>query len=85
MELVTDVGAHILFEPDIVGLPGPGDSATVTVQVIGVPAGVDAVQVNLQHPANLSISNLQCVELFAGAIAAGRFRCPKVLCWVVRC
>lgn len=54
--------------PSIV-LPGVGDSATVIVTTMDVEPAVNGVQLNIQHPAAVSISAPECAGLFAGGMA----------------
>jgi hypothetical protein len=55
------------FNPTTVNLPSSGSAATVTVGAVGLPAGADAVQVNVQHSTAVSVTNPACVGVFAGA------------------
>lgn len=59
------------FNPELVGLPAVGSSTTITVETIGVDSGAIAVQVNVQHPAELQVSSPACAGLFTGATQLG--------------
>jgi hypothetical protein len=56
------------FNPTIVNLVKNGDSAVITIITVNGEAGVDGVQINVQHPPEFAVTNPQCVGIFDGAI-----------------
>ena len=61
----------VRFNPDTVNLSSMGDSEVITVEGLEVSAEVDGVQINLQNPPNLSVSDPGCVDLFGGGLVIG--------------
>lgn len=57
------------FSPTRVSLPLIGNNATITLATVGIDAGADAVQINIQHTGGVSITSPACVGIFNGGTA----------------
>ena len=61
----------VRFNPETVNLSNIGDSEVITVEALDIPVEVDGVQINLQSPSNLSVSEPRCLDLFGGGLVIG--------------
>ncbi|NQW18528.1 MAG: hypothetical protein HQ478_13680 [Chloroflexi bacterium] len=57
----------VTFGQTSIGL-GTGGSTVIDIDVAGVPAGVDGIQVNIQHSSRFSVTNPLCAGIFTGAV-----------------
>ena len=66
-QFVEADAASTSFNPTQVSLLAIGESATITVETVDVDADASGVQINVQHSANLAVSNPACVGIFSAA------------------
>jgi hypothetical protein len=69
--IVFNVAKSTSFSPTVLPLAGIGSSAVVTVKTVEVPPGADAVQLNIQHSSDVTVTSSACVGIFSGANVMG--------------